>query len=168
MPASRGTIRLFVSSTFADMKVERELLNNEIFPRLKDLCLSHGMRFQAIDLRWGVSDEAAKDNRTMRICLRELRRCQQGRPKPNFLILLGDRYGWRPLPEIIPADVFERLLEPFPTGTRELFEWRESQPASGKGWYRYDDNSVPPVFELRPRDDDPCWHETVERAARLS
>jgi hypothetical protein len=30
---------------------------------------------------------------------RELRRCQPDRPKPNFLILLGQRYGWRPLPE---------------------------------------------------------------------
>src|ERR1017187_952094 len=108
MTASR-TIRLFVSSTFSDLKAERNALQEKVFPRLKQLCLTKGFRFQAIDLRWGISEEAGRDNKTMRICLRELRRCQQDRPKPNFLILLGNRYGWRPLPEIIPADSFERL-----------------------------------------------------------
>src|ERR1039457_1524975 len=108
MPASSRTIRLFVSSTFSDLKAERDALQREVFPRLRQLCLSRGLRFQAIDLRWGISEEAGRDNRTMRICLRELRRCQQDRPKPNFLILLGDRYGWRPLPEIIPAALFQK------------------------------------------------------------
>jgi hypothetical protein len=104
-----STIRLFVSSTFTDMKAERDLLQRDVFPRLRKKCLELGLRFQAIDLRWGVSDEAGRDNKTMRICVRELKRCQSGGPKPNFLILLGDRYGWCPLPEIIPADLFERL-----------------------------------------------------------
>ena len=109
MLSGSRTVRLFVSSTFSDLKAERDALQREVFPRLNHLCLSNGFRFQAIDLRWGISEEAGRDNRTMRICLRELARCQQDRPKPNFLILLGDRYGWRPLPEIIPAPLFEKL-----------------------------------------------------------
>lgn len=28
-------------------------------------------------------------------------------PKANFIVLLGDRYGWRPLPFAILADEFE-------------------------------------------------------------
>jgi hypothetical protein len=104
-----STIRLFVSSTFTDMKAERDLLQRKVFKRLREKCQELGLRFQAIDLRWGVSEEAGRDNRTMRICLRELKRCQSGGPKPNFLILLGDRYGWCPLPEIIPAALFEKL-----------------------------------------------------------
>src|ERR1035437_2386173 len=96
-PSSR-TIRLFVSSTFSDMKAERDALQRDVFPRLRQFCLSNGFRFQPIDLRWGVPEEAGRDNRTMRICLRELRRCRSGGPKPNFLVLLGDRYGWRLLP----------------------------------------------------------------------
>ncbi|MFA5262258.1 MAG: hypothetical protein WC378_00425 [Opitutaceae bacterium] len=52
------TIRLFVSSTFSDLKAERDALQREVFPRLKQLCLSKGLRFQAIDLRWGISEEA--------------------------------------------------------------------------------------------------------------
>jgi hypothetical protein len=30
------------------------------------------------------------------LCLSELCRCQQLSPRANFIILLGDRYGWRP------------------------------------------------------------------------
>ena len=85
MPTLSPTIRLFVSSTFSDLKAERGALQREVFPRLKQLCLSKGLRFQAIDLRRGISEEAARDNKTMRICLRELKRCQQDRPKPNWV-----------------------------------------------------------------------------------
>ncbi len=150
------TIRLFVSSTFSDLKAERDALQREVFPRLKQLCLSKGLRFQAIDLRWGISEEASRDNRTMRICLRELRRCQQDRPKPNFLILLGDRYGWRPLPEIIPAALFERLRERLTADNAESAEILNNS-------YRRDDNAVPPVYELQPRGDDANWSERVEK-----
>ena len=67
MPADHRTIRLFVSSTFSDFKAERDVLQRTVFPKLQQLCLSKGLRFQAIDLRWGVPEKAGKDNRTMRI-----------------------------------------------------------------------------------------------------
>ncbi len=40
----------------------------------------------------------------MKICLAEIARCQNGTPRPNFVILMGNRYGWRPLPVEIPDD----------------------------------------------------------------
>jgi WD40 repeat protein len=163
MATLRRTIRLFVSSTFSDMKAERDVLQADVFPKLRQLCLSNGLRFQPIDLRWGVPQEAGKDNRAMRICLRELKRCQEERPKPNFLILLGERYGSRPLPELIPADLFAQLCSHLPAATQELCVWRDTQPANAKGWYRRDDNAIPPVYELRPRGDDERWLETVEQ-----
>jgi hypothetical protein len=49
---SSRTFRVFVSSTFSDLKAERNALQEKVFPRLRDLALSHGCRFQAIDLRW--------------------------------------------------------------------------------------------------------------------
>ena len=69
------TFRVFVSSTFSDLKAERDALQRDVFPRLRALCWRHGCRFEAIDLRWGVSEEAALDQQTMNICLEELRRC---------------------------------------------------------------------------------------------
>jgi len=131
-------------------------LQQGVFPRLKQLCLTNGLRFQAIDLRWGISEEAGRDNKTMRICLRELARCQQDRPKPNFLILLGDRYGWRPLPEIIPAALFEKLIA-------QLRSTRPDAAQLFQQWYRLDENAVQPVAELQPRGDDESWQEQVEK-----
>ena len=68
------TFRIFVSSTFSDLKAERDALQRFVFPRLRELCASRGARFQAIDLRWGVSEEAGLDQRTMPICLGEIDR----------------------------------------------------------------------------------------------
>ena len=55
--ASR-TFRVFVSSTFSDLKAERNALQERVFPRLRELVAGQGYRFQAIDLRWGVGEEA--------------------------------------------------------------------------------------------------------------
>ena len=100
----RPIIRVFVSSTFSDLVCERNALQQHVWPVLEQLCLKNGFQFHAIDLRWGVSTEAGLDHGTMRICFEELRRSQEISPEPNFLILLGNRYGWRPLPEEISAD----------------------------------------------------------------
>jgi hypothetical protein len=136
------TFRLFVSSTFADLEAERNALHTHVFPRLRQLAALHGCRFQAIDLRWGVREEAALDQQTMRICLQEIGRSQHVSPRPNFLVLLGDRYGWRPLPPAIPAEEFAHI-ESVLVGTEDRTLVRH--------WYRRDDNAVPAVYDLQPR-----------------
>jgi WD40 repeat protein len=141
MPQSVRTFRIFVSSTFSDLVAERSALQERVFPRLRDLASAHGYRFQAIDLRWGVSDEAALDQQTMRICLGEIARCQKVTPRPNFVILLGDRYGWRPQPFDVPADEFEQFIPLLEGEERHLLEQ----------WYRRDDNAEPAVYVLQPR-----------------
>lgn len=134
--------RVFISSTFEDLKAERNALYQKVFPRLKALCLQHGTRFQAIDLRWGISEEASLNQETMLLCLNEVRRCKELSPKPNFLILLGDRYGWRPLPSEIPDSVFQHILE-------KIADPEEINYL--KNWYRMDLNAIPPVWCLIPR-----------------
>jgi NACHT domain- and WD repeat-containing protein len=148
--------RVFISSTFADMQDEREALQAFVFPRLRELCASYGARFHAVDLRWGISADAAEDQQTLDICLREVERCQRLTPRPNFLILLGERYGWRPLPPTIPLDELSTIEAALDLDDR--IRLRE--------WYRRDDNAVPPMFVLRARaagDDDSAWPE-IERA----
>jgi Tfp pilus assembly protein PilF len=145
------TFRVFVSSTFSDLKEERNALQREVFPKLRELCAQHGCRFQAIDLRWGVSEEAGLDQQTMKICLEEIERSQRVSPKPNFIVLLGDRYGWRPLPYEIPADEFIEILKSVSANEEELLLWDEQQPEDKKGWYREDLNAIPPVYCLQPR-----------------
>ncbi len=143
-PRLRPVIRVFVSSTFSDMRHERNALQAEVFPKLEQLCQTNGFQFQAIDLRWGVSSEAGLDHRTMRICLEELRRSQEVSPEPNFLVLLGDRYGWRPLPEEISQGEFDRLVAATESGGAG------NSPIAGthgktarqvlEDWYRCDEN----------------------------
>ncbi len=69
MAQASNTFRIFVSSTFSDLHEERNALQQFVFPRLRELCLPNGCRFQAIDLRWGVSEEAGRDQQTMKIWL---------------------------------------------------------------------------------------------------
>jgi hypothetical protein len=121
------TFRIFVSSTFSDLKAERNALQEKVFPRLRYLAVGHGCRFQAIDLRWGVSEEAALDQQTMKICLNEIECCQKTSPRPNFIVLLGNRYGWRPLPYEIPADEFEKILPLVSREDKDLLDNRNER-----------------------------------------
>lgn len=98
-----------MSSTFEDLKVERDALQRDVFPRLRKLCEENNARFQAIDPRWGLPGEAGRHQPTMRICFDELRRAQEVSPQPNFLVLLGDSYGWQPLAETITEAEFQAL-----------------------------------------------------------
>ena len=168
MTQSSRTFRIFVSSTFNDLKEERNALQKYVFPRLRELAMAHGCRFQAIDLRWGVSQEAGLDQQTMKICLTEIERCQKVSPRPNFVILLGDRFGWRPLPYAIPAAEFERLLPLVTDEERQQLLWREDQALAAKGWYRRDDNAAPAEYVLQARlrgtrfEEYAAWESEVE------
>jgi hypothetical protein len=170
MPIATRTFRVFVSSTFEDLKEERNALQSDVFPKLRTLCEKHGARFQAIDLRWGVRDEAALDQQTMEICLREIRRCRATGVRPNFIALLGDRYGWQPLRPRIPATEFD-ALKPHLTGGDVM--------AQAERWYRLDENADPPEYCLQPRTDvfgdQDVWnpveqtlHQALANAARAA
>ena len=153
------TFRIFVSSTFSDLKEERNILQKEVFPQLRSLCVENNCRFQAIDLRWGVREEAALDQQTMKICLDEIERCKRITPRPNFIVLLGDRYGWRPLPAEIPDDEFERIIDHIlNAGEKALLE----------EWYKKDENAEPSVYCLQPRklDIEGSFSEEIKKEAR--
>ena len=165
MAKASRTFRIFVSSTFSDMKAERNALQERVFPKLRELCTQHGCRFQAIDLRWGVSEEAALDQQTMSVCLEEIRRCQRLTPRPNFVVLLGQRYGWRPLPAYVPADEFEAILHQIPDEECNLLLSHDDQPADRKGWYRRDENAIPPEYVLRPREHGTPYEDSETWAA---
>ena len=96
-PDSR-TVRVFISSTFQDMKEERDYLVKHTFPELRNRCRQRQVEFVAVDLRWGITEEQAHQGEVLPICLAEIDRC------PYFISLLGDRYGW------IPDQIDAKLL----------------------------------------------------------
>lgn len=142
MPEVSPLIRLFISSTFADFAFEREVLQRTIFPRLRTLCAAQGCRFQPIDLRWGVNEEAGNNKQTLAICLEEIARCQRLSPDLNLLILLGDRYGSCFLPESISSDQVARLLPHLAPIQQTAFTQA----------YREDLNALRPEFVLLSSD----------------
>jgi WD40 repeat protein len=146
--SSSRLFRVFVSSTFKDFVAERNALQSEVFPRLQRFCQERGARFQGVDLRWGVSEEAGRDQQSLEICLEEVRRCQQATPRPNFILLLGNRYGWRPPPPRIPAEEFAQLR----AGTSG-----HAEKSTLERWYRRDDNALPASYLLRPIADHDSW-----------
>jgi hypothetical protein len=135
------TFRLFISSTFNDFRREREVLQTRVFPEIKHYCSQKGFAFQPIDLRWGVSNETQLDQKTLALCLDEVRACKN-HPHPNFLVMIGDRYGWVPLPYAIEQSEFEQLIE-ITDKKEHLLDW-----------YKLDLNQLPASYILKERTGD--------------
>lgn len=150
--------RVFISSTFSDFQAERDYLDAEIFPLLREFCTENGAEFQPVDLRWGISDEASREMRAVELCERELIRCQQVSPRPNFLILAGDRYGWCPPPRKISSADWELLTNA--VSTDEKSELLHS--------YLLDENAIPNEYVyVRENEAQPTlFAEILRRAAQ--
>lgn len=160
------TFRLFISSTFSDFTVEREYMQMKVFPAIESLCASFGYQFQAVDLRWGVDEEAQLDQKTLEICLSEVNACKH-HPYPNFLIMIGNRYGWVPLPYAIERTVFEAILYYYSNDKDKLELLRE--------WYQHDLNYIHDVhstaYVLKPRTGEsinyPIWSKIEDSLRTL-
>lgn len=80
------TVKIFVSSTFLDLELERDRLS-EIFARIKKQLSARHISLIPYDLRWR---EKHTDAPLVKWCLSMTRQCQY------FIGILGYRYGWRP------------------------------------------------------------------------
>lgn len=153
-------LRLFISSTFEDFRLERDALHEEVFPYIADICASYGFDFLPIDLRWGVTTRAQLDQKTMEICLNEIKSCMDD-PHPDFIVLTGDRYGWIPLSYFIEKKEFD-ILTGLIEAHRDEKEVRE--------WYTLDENQCPPSYSLKKREGkfvEPNEWEKIENKLRL-
>jgi len=153
MKSNNKTIKFFISSTFKDFEQERDILHKFVFPKLKDLCHANGFGFQPIDLRWGVMEEAGVDQQTMNICLNEIKRSSY-KPKPNLLLLVGQRYGWVPLPYSIEEKEFDEILKKIKKQTDKSGLYIQNYPsqlATIKEWYILDENAIPNTYYLKDK-----------------
>ncbi len=96
----------FISSTFADMTNERNLMVYNVLPRVKKWAFDRGIIFDIIDLRWGINDEQAKDlHHTIKLCLQRVKDSD-----PIFICFLGERYGWIPPIEDFNQGMFDKSI----------------------------------------------------------
>ncbi|XP_066257781.1 NACHT and WD repeat domain-containing protein 2 [Euwallacea similis] len=142
-PVSSKIVRIFTSSTFTDTTMERNTLMAKCYPKIKDYCREkHGLEFQVVDMRWGVRDEATDDHMTTELCMKEIQNCQRLSMGPNFVVFLGQKYGYRPIPTYILSSELQLI--------------RDELHATGHDvilidtWYRKDSNAVPPISVLQP------------------
>lgn len=111
-------VRLFVSSTFKDMDVERDALRTIVLPRLNDFFVGHRVNVQLVDLRHSVETDPKlspeeREQRVYSICMDEIDGCM-----PFFIGLVGHRYGW--IPKDFEATRNFRLPSDFPLKSDQL------------------------------------------------
>uniref|UniRef100_A0A8C8GNP9 AAA+ ATPase domain-containing protein n=1 Tax=Oncorhynchus tshawytscha TaxID=74940 RepID=A0A8C8GNP9_ONCTS len=122
------------------MSSERNALLDKTYPELQAFCQSLGLVFEVVDMRWGLQDAIAVDHMTTELCLQEIEACRKVSVGPSFIALLGNRYGHRPIPRVLPGKQFEVLLSKLP----------QDQVGLLHQWFRKDNNAVPPVYVLQP------------------
>lgn len=89
-PLESRSIRVFLSSTFRYMQAERDALV-KLFNRLAAVAARRDVSVSVVDLRWGVTEDAARNGQVVSICLQEI-----DNSRPFFIGIVGDRYGWCP------------------------------------------------------------------------
>jgi len=101
---------IFVSSTFQDMQQERDVLQNVVLPRVKELAKQYGKNIDLCDLRWGVNSsgmsEAESTAKVLQVCFDEI-----DNARPFFIAILGDRYGWIPDSNVVENSIVGRNIQ---------------------------------------------------------
>ena len=138
--------RLFVSSTFIDMRLERDLLQAHVFPNMKRLAASHGGDLRVVDLRWGIPESAARLHTVPDMCLQEVEEALHTQIEPRFLCLVGNRYGWRPLPPWLLNEHLRAALD-LAAQSNPLLDRAALDLL--REWYVLDENSEPSRFVLK-------------------
>ena len=93
-------------------------------------------------MRWGVRDESTNDHQTGAICMEEIRNCQKLSAGPTFAALLGQKYGYTPIPAVIDAAELDSMCQ--------LLHEDGKDTALLRQWYLEDKNAVPSQYLLQP------------------
>jgi len=89
------------------MHAERDFLVKQVFPELREWCAQHKLNLIDIDLRWGVTEQDATQNkRVVNVCLDRI-----DESRPFFLCFLGQRRGWVPGPDDIAPETWDAFPE---------------------------------------------------------
>ena len=101
---------IFVSSTFRDMDMERDAIQQLVYPRLNALARQHGQSISFCDLRWGIDtsllESESGSRKVLDVCLDEIDRCQ-----PPMVVILGYRYGWIPSENLVQTTAQRKQLQ---------------------------------------------------------
>ncbi|CAH8585042.1 unnamed protein product [Schistosoma haematobium] len=141
------SVRIFISSTFSDLNLERNVLMKYIYPKLKVYCREkYGFDFYAIDMRWGVPNVTQLDHLGPKTCYDEVEHCKFLSIGPTFITVLGQRYGEYEIPFTINSYEMELLKDwskKIQGVSPKCFEAFEE-------WYLCDKNDINQAYHLKP------------------
>ena len=101
---------VFVSSTFDDTQIERNIIQQKIAPYLRNIGDKHAIQVIFMDMRWGIRDESTLEHNTWTDCRRGMDLCHEKSSGICFLSLQSHRYGSRFPPKDLPHDEFSRVV----------------------------------------------------------
>ena len=108
----RRKLVLYISSSLRDTYVERQLLQEKILPELRQSARVYGIDVSIVDGNIGMREGLDQhDPHAWLNCRRELERCRAESGSLLFLSLLGNDYGFRPLPQFIDVAAFDGAIK---------------------------------------------------------
>ena len=90
---------IFVSSTFKDFQVERELILKTIEKEINEALFNKNIKVNFVDLRWGIDTEEGGLKKVITFCIDYV-----NQSKPYIIIMLGDSYG-----SLVTKDLLEPI-----------------------------------------------------------
>ncbi len=147
MTPPKFNLMVFVSSTFTDTGIERNILLDRILPELREIARQYvDIEICFIDLRWGLKDSLTNDHLTWISCANEIRRCRDSSAGLFFISLQSEKYGYCPLPRSMPKELFETRVSEFLLNNSS--ENDKDIVERTKKWYVLDENNIPPEYVL--------------------
>ena len=95
-------------------------------------------------MRWGVASEAQDQHLAVDLCRQEILHCQKASIGPNFILFLGQKYGYIDLPNQLLAihlNIIKTVLQD---------DNRDEDVDFLEKWYLKDSNAEPPLYMLQP------------------
>jgi hypothetical protein len=130
---------IFVSSTFQDTHLERDIIQEKIRYTLIEEARKDNIDITLVDMRTGVKDNTTMDHNTWICCENEIQRCcRKKRTGIWFLSLQSSRYGYKSIPKYISTAIFDMLLSRNDKRTSRVL----------RKWYEMDQNEVPAIYVL--------------------
>ena len=77
---------------YTDFKTERNVLAQKVYPELERYCQEMGLKFEVVDLRWGITDEVVNEHLVEKLCLLEVKNCKEISPNFNFVVCVLKLY----------------------------------------------------------------------------
>lgn len=154
------------------MDLERRILVDKLLPALSlEYLKKQGVKIDWVDLRWGVSRKDSLNHTTMEACLGLLRYCKKINPYAFMIALLGQRYGWIPLPEQLDESLRSIMKI---SGKGALFDKvyrldennlsNEFYYAPWKFWHKKGSRYLSPVWTMKALDDIDGGSATIDKA----